>query len=49
MDPKLANDYATLKLQLAQQHRDDIAAFSHGKTGFIAGVLAAAGIEVRPK
>jgi GrpB-like predicted nucleotidyltransferase (UPF0157 family) len=48
-DPKLASDYETLKLQLAAEHPDDIVAYTHGKTAFIARVLAPAGIELRPK
>jgi GrpB-like predicted nucleotidyltransferase (UPF0157 family) len=48
-DPKLASDYEELKLQLATEHPDDIVAYTHGKTAFIARVLAQAGIELRPK
>jgi GrpB-like predicted nucleotidyltransferase (UPF0157 family) len=48
-DSALANDYETLKLQLAKEHPDDIVGYTHGKTAFIVRVLADAGIELRPK
>jgi GrpB-like predicted nucleotidyltransferase (UPF0157 family) len=48
-DAALANEYEALKLQLAEEHPDDIVAYTHGKTAFIVRVLADAGIELRPK
>jgi GrpB-like predicted nucleotidyltransferase (UPF0157 family) len=48
-DVALANEYEALKLRLATEHSDDIVAYTHGKTVFIARVLARAGIELRPK
>jgi GrpB-like predicted nucleotidyltransferase (UPF0157 family) len=48
-DHALANEYEALKQQLATEHSDDIVAYTHGKTAFIARVLADAGIELRPK
>jgi len=48
-DHALAYEYEALKQQLATEHSDDIVAYTHGKTAFIARVLADAGIELRPK
>jgi GrpB-like predicted nucleotidyltransferase (UPF0157 family) len=43
-DPELAAEYEALKLQLAEDHRDDLAAYTAGKRAFVAGVLATAGV-----
>jgi GrpB-like predicted nucleotidyltransferase (UPF0157 family) len=48
-DAALAAEYEALKLHLATEHPDDIVAYTHGKTAFIARVLAPAGIELQPK
>lgn len=48
-DPALANEYQALKLRLATEHPDEIIGYTHGKTAFIARVLAPAGIELRPR
>ncbi len=42
-DHALATEYEALKLRLAQQHRDDVAAYTGGKRAFVAGVLATVG------
>jgi GrpB-like predicted nucleotidyltransferase (UPF0157 family) len=44
-DPALAAEYAELKLRLAREHADDIAAYTAGKRAFVGRVLATAGIE----
>jgi len=44
-DPALAREYEALKLQLAQEHRADVAAYTAGKRAFVARVLASVGIE----
>nr|WP_234004456.1 GrpB family protein [Chromobacterium vaccinii] len=41
-NPQLAERYADLKRQLAQNHGDDRAAYTNAKSGFIAFVLAMA-------
>jgi GrpB-like predicted nucleotidyltransferase (UPF0157 family) len=38
-DRQLAVDYELLKLQLAEEHRDDREAYTEGKTAFITSVL----------
>ena len=43
-DPTLVTDYATLKVRLARQHADDLAAYTAGKRAFVARVLARSGI-----
>jgi GrpB-like predicted nucleotidyltransferase (UPF0157 family) len=43
-DPELVADYAVLKLRLAQEHPDDIEAYTAGKRAFVGRVLAAAGL-----
>jgi GrpB-like predicted nucleotidyltransferase (UPF0157 family) len=48
-DSSLANEYEALKLQLATENPSDIVAYTHGKTAFIARVLADTEIELRPK
>jgi GrpB-like predicted nucleotidyltransferase (UPF0157 family) len=45
-DPALAAEYEALKLQLAREHPDDVAAYTGGKRAFVAGVLATAGVEL---
>lgn len=45
-DPALAGEYAALKLRLAREHGDDIAAYTAGKRAFVARVLASAGIQL---
>jgi GrpB-like predicted nucleotidyltransferase (UPF0157 family) len=47
-DPALAGEYEALKLGLARQHPHDARAYTDGKRAFVARVLAAAGIELRP-
>jgi GrpB-like predicted nucleotidyltransferase (UPF0157 family) len=44
-DPALAAEYEALKLRLAQEHREDVAAYAAGKRAFVARVLASAGIQ----
>jgi GrpB-like predicted nucleotidyltransferase (UPF0157 family) len=41
-DAARAGEYAALKRRLAAQHREDREAYTEGKAGFIAGVLARA-------
>ena len=43
-DPELVAEYAALKLRLAQEHPDDIEAYTAGKRAFVARVLAAVGL-----
>jgi GrpB-like predicted nucleotidyltransferase (UPF0157 family) len=45
-NPALAAEYQALKLQLAQEHREDVAAYTAGKRAFVARVLASAGIQL---
>jgi GrpB-like predicted nucleotidyltransferase (UPF0157 family) len=45
-DPELTAQYEALKLQLAQDHPDDVAAYTAGKRAFVAGVLASAGVRL---
>jgi GrpB-like predicted nucleotidyltransferase (UPF0157 family) len=44
-DPTLAAEYEALKLRLAEQHREDVGAYTAGKRAFVARVLASAGIQ----
>jgi GrpB-like predicted nucleotidyltransferase (UPF0157 family) len=44
-DRALAAEYEALKLRLAAEHRDDVAAYTAGKRVFVARVLAGAGIR----
>ena len=44
-DLRLANEYAALKLQLAQQFDEDREAYTHAKGSFISAVLTAARIS----
>jgi GrpB-like predicted nucleotidyltransferase (UPF0157 family) len=41
----LAAEYETLKLRLAQEHPNDLAAYTNGKRAFVAGVLASVGLR----
>jgi GrpB-like predicted nucleotidyltransferase (UPF0157 family) len=43
-DPALTAEYEALKLQLAREHPDDVAAYTAGKRAFVARVLATAGV-----
>jgi GrpB-like predicted nucleotidyltransferase (UPF0157 family) len=45
-DAALAAEYATLKLRLAQEHDDDISAYTMGKREFVIRVLGEVGIEL---
>jgi GrpB-like predicted nucleotidyltransferase (UPF0157 family) len=45
-DPSLASEYEALKLRLAQEHREDLTAYTEGKRDFVARVLAGAGVEL---
>ena len=45
-DAALAAEYETLKLRLAQEHPDVIAAYTTGKREFVIRVLREAGIEL---
>jgi GrpB-like predicted nucleotidyltransferase (UPF0157 family) len=47
-DPTLALEYGALKVQLARDHPEDITAYTGAKRAFVARVLAADGIELRP-
>jgi GrpB-like predicted nucleotidyltransferase (UPF0157 family) len=42
-DPRLAGQYAELKLHLAQRYRHDREAYTEGKSDFVTAVLAGAG------
>jgi GrpB-like predicted nucleotidyltransferase (UPF0157 family) len=44
-DSALVADYAALKLRLAQEHPDDIEAYTAGKREFVGRVLASRGLE----
>lgn len=44
-DAILAAEYEALRLRLAQQHPEDIAAYTEAKHTFVARVLASAGIQ----
>jgi GrpB-like predicted nucleotidyltransferase (UPF0157 family) len=48
-DPALREQYQALKLLLAQQHGDDTGGYTGDKRAFVAGVLASAGVELRPR
>ena len=43
-DPSLRAEYQALKVDLAGDHADDLAAYTAGKQAFVARVLAGAGI-----
>jgi GrpB-like predicted nucleotidyltransferase (UPF0157 family) len=45
-DPTLVTEYAELKLRLAREHDDDVAAYTRDKRAFVARVLANAGVEL---
>jgi GrpB-like predicted nucleotidyltransferase (UPF0157 family) len=44
-DHALAGEYEALKLRLAHEHPEDVAAYTAGKRAFVAGVLATAGLQ----
>jgi GrpB-like predicted nucleotidyltransferase (UPF0157 family) len=44
-DPELVAEYAALKARLAQEHPDDIEAYTAGKREFVGRVLASRGLE----
>jgi GrpB-like predicted nucleotidyltransferase (UPF0157 family) len=44
-DPELVAEYAALKLRLAEQHRDDVRAYTAGKREFVRSVLSRAGLD----
>ena len=44
-DPALVGAYEALKLRLAQEHREDSAAYVAGKRAFVGRVLASAGLQ----
>lgn len=46
LDAALASEYEALKLGLAHEHREDIAAYTAGKRAFVSGVLAVSGLRV---
>ena len=48
-DAALAAEYEALKLRLAREHGDDLAAYTTEKREFVARVLAGAGIHLRPR
>ena len=43
-DPELVTQYAALKLRLAEEHRDDVRAYTAGKREFVGEVIAKAGL-----
>ena len=45
-DPELVAEYAALKLRLAEQHPDDIEAYTAGKREFVCRVLSRAGLAL---
>lgn len=45
-DSVLAAEYEALKLGLAQENGDDLAAYTAGKRAFVARVLASAGVQL---
>ena len=44
-DPRLVAEYAALKLRLAEEHLDDLTAYTAGKREFVGRVLASAGLS----
>lgn len=44
-NPALTAEYETLKLELAQEHQDDAAAYTGGKRAFVVRVLASGGLQ----
>ena len=44
-DPGLVAEYVALKLQLAQEHPDDLGAYTAGKREFVGRVLASSGLS----
>jgi GrpB-like predicted nucleotidyltransferase (UPF0157 family) len=44
-DPELVAEYAALKLRLAQEHPEDIKAYTAGKREFVGRVLARSGLS----
>ena len=47
-DEALAREYEALKLGLAERPDTGLGAYTHGKRAFVARVLAADGVELRP-
>jgi GrpB-like predicted nucleotidyltransferase (UPF0157 family) len=45
-DPALCAEYEALKLRLASEHPDDLAAYTAGKRAFVARVLAVSGLQL---
>jgi GrpB-like predicted nucleotidyltransferase (UPF0157 family) len=45
-DRALVAEYEALKLRLAREHREDVAAYTRGKRAFVARVLARAGLAL---
>ena len=43
-DQALAAEYEALKVRLAREHREDVAAYTGGKRAFVAGILALHGL-----
>jgi GrpB-like predicted nucleotidyltransferase (UPF0157 family) len=44
-EPELVAEYAALKLRLAEEHLDDLTAYTAGKREFVGRVLASAGLS----
>ena len=44
-DPELAGEYEALKRRLAEQHPEDVGAYTRGKRSFVVGVLASVGLQ----
>jgi GrpB-like predicted nucleotidyltransferase (UPF0157 family) len=44
-EPEIIREYAALKLRLAEEHPDDIEAYTAGKREFVGRVLASSGIS----
>jgi GrpB-like predicted nucleotidyltransferase (UPF0157 family) len=44
-DLDLAREYEELKLRLAQEHRNDVGAYTAGKRDFVGRILTAAGLD----
>jgi GrpB-like predicted nucleotidyltransferase (UPF0157 family) len=45
-DPGLVAEYQGLKVRLAEEHADDVAAYTVGKRAFVARVLSSRGLEL---
>jgi GrpB-like predicted nucleotidyltransferase (UPF0157 family) len=48
-DPNLRADYADLKKRVASEHGRNRNAYTNAKSGFVASVLLAAGVDVPPR